>query len=1399
MHLKCPACKALRRQILGPSEPESLPQEAAIVAATAEAADGTSNVVVEAEATSSAVVAATPVSNNVGRPGGGKKVSTLQDWLDAERPGVYRRLRGSLYFCVICQTEAQFHRSSMSGKSYVMKHEGYGTHRNALKRQEGSIVSTAAGPCPGVVVGAGLSSIDKLRETSEAWLASGMLKCLPKDKKHPEPLDQCTLMYQEDNLILKHSDCTGSFVGGSCCALCVKLSESKQLHLDLARWGLRFALVEHARALAQGTEEDREDTMAAVASGDFYQMEAVRREADEILDIEQEEARFLYIKRKLDSINKRNRTERLDQWIRDCVVKLTFNKAGETERKAYHCLSKQFCESVQSGKVSTKDLSLAARVASGELNSCKLVSCLVHSFFSMRDRVRRGCKDRLCSGKHLSDEAVAEIAVTLGLDGKSKTLLRNFGVALHRSASIDYTSDTLPQFFVAHESMERLTTNAGLAIQLLQAETTRGFFLAVDETCWKPTYAAVAGLRDPMQAAILGGHFDSSDNWSILYRTDNLPEEKQAHLSLHFLLCRTDQIHQSFCMSMLPMPHNSAAKAPLMLEYAGQALQATANANGVPAMGVAMDGATTNSQLLRATLGLLPQSELSQATFFSECSTEAMPAKIRYWPFRSLVWKKKHRILGSLDCLHALKRYTTHHFAGSRVVHFGHSAMIPSTLLVGGIPYKSYVGYDAQSDKECMTRLNPTYVPAQPHTWGVWVYQLIGSLASCGWEGSRNISAHDRFSDCCMGYYLLLLFCFLAKHFFPDTWSKHWLPIQTTRNLAYVCGLGMILVMPRPEDKDTAVLGDCFAEKIVEHHFSAIKAHCRGRPCLRDGVTGTQKVHMAHAGKPLQLKEPKTGPALTDQVVSNLAATAWELSVRFVTWVEPGLTSSELQQNFQLWWASEGLGIFSMNKNHEWQDDESEDDAAGDGDEAEVLEDDSKEASADKDLETLQCIEDHLAAKAEMSAMAEAGPSKIVSDEAEAESAETSHSFMHELKKCCDTEAFDDTESSCDACLKRQQRLIPLIKAYVTQTRQRERIISVGGAKYDSQWHRMEHELAVARAASLHDGSRMSRASQWRAVQNKVEHAVSTDETQCGPIRAITHYRPEQSDSRQTVLLRLEGYDNLQVGIVRAVFRGSVSKKSGETTRRMRTAKLSVHPLPASSCSRVLVHQLVQYSEHSFYQTGMSPIFLVDPVQHIVGEVQLSQCIVKQSRIQCTISKETLDAVAKLEAQPDLLEKMPLPNIPVPEPGELKTEQKLYTFQDFTRTMAGTKAIEGWMRELPRMYETAGIELLKEGKIRVKMPGGQDKDFAWESIVLRAADALDLLLDTLAGKKYGKAILHKFLDLLPDASDKKRCVNQVRMFVAQVDQTAAPVPRPRTETHAIPCLTVRFRTRLMSA
>ncbi|CAE7783785.1 KIN14F [Symbiodinium sp. CCMP2592] len=1355
-HMKCHACRALRRRMLTEGD--------AVCPAIQDKAEAAPAIQDKAEV---------QISTGRGRPPGGSVAASLMTWLDPERPGMYRQIKGTLFWCYVCKAEFNFQRLALSGKRFVLDHEATKRHRAGLSQQA---LAPSAKPslCPGVRIGASVSSFDNVQRSCELWFQSGQLRCKVAEGSQ-QPFDVAVLSYENDQLLLKHKGCSGTHVKDQCCSQCHRLGESKELQQEVARWGMRLSLLNHARALALGVTEEREETQAALVTGDFMRFAPLKKEVNALLAVEQEEARLVLIKRKLDSINKSVRTERLDQWLRDCVVKLSFNKAGENERRAYSVLSNQFCEKIRSGEVSTKDLSLAARVASGELSSCKLVSCLVHSFFSMRDRMSRGCKDRLCSGKELDEETVTEIAVTLGLDGKCKTLLRSFGVSLGKKASVDYTSDTLPQFFIAHESMERLTRNAETAIQLLQAESSRSFFLAIDETCWKPSYSAVAGLRDPMQAVIIGGQFDSADNWSILESTENLPESKQAHLSLHFLLCRSDQIQKSYCISMLPMPHNSGTKAPLVLEYAGQALQATADANGVPAIGVAVDGGSSNSHLLKATLGLLSQDELSQATFFADCSVQPMPAKIKFWPFRSLLWKGKHQVLGSLDCIHGLKRYTTKHFSGTRTVHYGSSAMIPSTLLLGGIPYKCYVGYDAQSDKECFSRLNPTYIPAQPHTWGVWVYQLIGSLASFGWEGSHKMSAHDRFSDSCLGYYLLLIFFFLAKQRFPDTWSQHWLPIQTTRNLAFVCALGMVLAMPR-EDKETEVLGDCFAEKTVEHHFSAIKSHCRGRPSLRDGVTGTQKVHMAHAGKPLLLKKPEdTGPALTHQVATTLAASAWEHSLRFVTWVEPGLNSCELQESFQLWWASEGLGIFSMNKNHQFQDDESEEE------DEEVLDGDSKEAAPDKDLETLQSIEDHIAAKAAMSAVVEAVPGDVVSDEADSaaqESAVGSRCFMYELKKCCDTEVFEGTDSSIDACLKRQQRLIPLIKAYVTQTRKREGFISVGGPKLDSPWHRMEHELALARAASLHDGTRMSRASQWRAVQSKVEHAVSTDSAEeGGPIRAITHYRPEQNDSRQTVVLRLEGCDKLQVGIVRAVFRGSVTKKSGETTRKMRTAKLSVHPLPASSCSRILVQHLVRYGEHSYYLTGVSQTFLVDPVQHVVGEVQISQCLEKETRIVCTLSKETVAAIAKLEAEPDLLQQMPLPNIPVPEPavGEIKTEQKIYTFQDFSRTIAGTKAIEGWMRELPQMYETAGIELLKEGKIRVKMPGGQDKDFAWESIVLRTADAFDLMLDKLSGKKYGKTILQKFLDLLPDTSDKKKCVNQVRMFVAHVDKTAVDV------------------------
>ena len=687
-HLKCHACRVLRLRMLD--------QESLVPAAADEEVEGSGQAIVEAEP---------KVHKGRGRPPKGTRAATLIDWLHETRPGVYRQLRGSLFYCYVCQRECNFHRVTLSAQTKVFEHEGTKHHKRQLSQQEGGSLSVVhkASPCPGVPIGSGKSSLDALQESCEAWLGSGMLNCLVKDGQKPEPLQLCNLAYVNDQLVLKHKDCTGTFVEGGACALCGKLAENKQLHQQIARWGMRLCLVQHARSLATGTQEEREETKAALLAGDYCKFSSLQKELDEVLNVEQEEARLILIKRKMDSINRASRTERLQLWIRECVVQLSFDKKEDSERQAYRALSTQFVESLRTGKVEKKDLVLASRVAAGQLSSSRLVSCLLHSFFDMKDREARGLHDRLASSRHLDSETVQEVAFSLGLETKTQTLMKAFGVNLKGHSKIDYVSEVVPRFFMAHRDPELLTDNVRVALELLQASNTRAHFLSLDETCWRPTYSLVSGLLEPNASTVVGGHFKPGDDWSLLDSVENLPEEKQSHLTLHFLLCRTDNIQASYCISMLPQPHKETGKALLILELTGQVLNAVLRANQLPPAGLAMDGGTSNVMVLKATLGLLPQADLNKAAFFCDCSYEDLP-KLPFFPFRMLVHRKR-QILGSLDCLHTLKRYACHHFSGTRVVHYGQAPMHPSHLLIGKIPMKAFIGTDGQSDREAQRGL----------------------------------------------------------------------------------------------------------------------------------------------------------------------------------------------------------------------------------------------------------------------------------------------------------------------------------------------------------------------------------------------------------------------------------------------------------------------------------------------------------------------------------------------------------------------------------------------------------------------------------------------------------------------------------------------------------------------
>ena len=62
--------------------------------------------------------------------------------------------------------------------------------------------------------------------------------------------------------------------------------------------------------------------------------------------------------------------------------------------------------------------------------------------------------------------------------------------------------------------------------------------------------------------------------------------------------------------------------------------------------------------MIKATLGLAPQSATEHAPFFKHCSWK--PLNFKFMPFRLMIYRGKQVVHGNLDCLHLLKRLAFH-------------------------------------------------------------------------------------------------------------------------------------------------------------------------------------------------------------------------------------------------------------------------------------------------------------------------------------------------------------------------------------------------------------------------------------------------------------------------------------------------------------------------------------------------------------------------------------------------------------------------------------------------------------------------------------------------------------------------------------------------------------------
>ena len=295
-----------------------------------------------------------------------------------------------------------------------------------------------------------------------------------------------------------------------------------------------------------------------------------------------------------------------------------------------------------------------------------------------------------------------------------------------------------------------------------------------------------------------------------------------------------------------------------------------------------------------------------------------------------------------------------------------------------------------------------------------------------------------------------------------------------------------------------------FQERASELFFSRAKKDYRGSPSCRDGIRGVHKTHLS------QLRENIDPPKVEHDVVTleqaqRLHAEAFSQTCLFQSWITVGTTRAVVASNFELWYRSEGkkLVVGAVGSQDEGPDEEpaeesDDEELAMDLGVHEVL---PPEASAVDDsqaevIAALHAVEDHKSMKESLQALADDSQAEEPKDAAEGMPADEqlpeqdSNSWRRMLQQLSDAEVMEITEAgSYQACQDRLYFMLPRIRAFIQSIRLREGLLSKaqiqGQTKELSPWHSLQHELAVAREASLECGSRQSRSVAWQQVAAK--------------------------------------------------------------------------------------------------------------------------------------------------------------------------------------------------------------------------------------------------------------------------------------------------------------------------
>ena len=255
----------------------------------------------------------------------------------------------------------------------------------------------------------------------------------------------------------------------------------------------------------------------------------------------------------------------------------------------------------------------------------------------------------------------------------------------------------------------------------------------------------------------------------------------------------------------------------------------------VPALGLAFDCGTKNSEASKALCGMIKESDLQGLPFWETC-TVSKHEGISFWGFGDLLWTqpstgKEFMLHGSNGGWHVQKRFSLAHCSGCRMVVHGDLWMSLSPMARCDLGSAAFVCSDVQSDRQAASRLAPNFCPRAWDSLGCHVHQLLGALFASITTASKGYSKQELASNAFSLYYLVMLHLCRNYGRFREDGGRHSLSITTVRNIAYLASHCVSMTQSHHEHRQ-------LQELAVEQHFSRIKGFFRGTPAVKDCLTG---------------------------------------------------------------------------------------------------------------------------------------------------------------------------------------------------------------------------------------------------------------------------------------------------------------------------------------------------------------------------------------------------------------------------------------------------------------------------------------------------------------------------------------------------------------------------------